>query len=64
VDTEIAANTVDYRKPSASVNAPAEVPFYLGIPIRPSGGLAIPMMRQCTCQVEQPNGIWIAVIDD
>jgi hypothetical protein len=63
MDTDIAANTVDDRKPPATANNTTEIPFYLGIPIRRSDR-AISMMRQCTCQVEQPNGIWITVIDD
>jgi hypothetical protein len=63
VSTDIAANTVDARKPSASANGAAEIPFYLGIPV-PRSVPVTPMMQQTTCQVQQGNGIWVTVIDD
>ena len=63
MSTEIATNTIDGRKPSATANG-AEIPFYLGIPVS-LGAPACPMMqRSCTCQVQQSNGIWVTVIDD
>ena len=63
MDTHTAATTADNRMPSATANSTAKIPFYLGIPI-PRNVSVGPMTSQCTCQVQQPNGIWVTVIDD
>ena len=63
MSTDIAVNTVDDCKPSATADDDAEIPFYLGRPI-PRSVSVIPMMQQTTCQVQQANGIWVTVIDD